>query len=257
MSISRLWALSGGRLTMAGADLMEGGSGVAQLVVSSFLIDHGDRMVLVDTGLDPLAAGGLETDVYRAVGDAMVIHLEPGETLGRQLLRIGRRPSQVTDVVLTHSHLDHTGGLAVVPQAKVHLQESEWQYVQQNLASDRGRALFKDFERLDTNRLVVHDGDVDLFGDTSFQMIHLPGHTPGNMAVLIRMPTRTVVLSGDTVHLRAGLDSETPMPSDWDQDRSASSIRRLKTLAESEDAPIWIGHDPDDWRAWQAPGSYR
>jgi len=43
----------------------------------------------------------------------------------REIERLGFRPEQVTDIVLTHGDVDHAGGLADFPHAQVHLSEEE------------------------------------------------------------------------------------------------------------------------------------
>jgi len=89
--------------------------------------------------------------------------------------------------------------------------------------------------------------EFDLFGDGSLVLLHMPGHTPGNASLLVRLQTRTILLAGDTAHLRSGLASDRPMPSDWDTLQSVQSLRRLKALAREHEATIWMLHDPEDW----------
>ena len=53
--------------------------------------------------------------------------------------------------------------------------------------------------------------DYDLFGDGSVQMLKTPGHTPGECTLLVDLPSRKFVLTGDTVHTRQDLAEEKPM----------------------------------------------
>ena len=55
----------------------------------------------------------------------------------------------------------------------------------------------------------------------------------------------------DTVHVRAAYGAEAALSHDTDQARA--SIRRIKQIAADENAEVWIGHDPDDWAAYDAP----
>jgi N-acyl homoserine lactone hydrolase len=53
----RLWALDGARLTLDRADMLDGAApGPVELVVPSFLVEHDEGLVLLDTGLAPEAA---------------------------------------------------------------------------------------------------------------------------------------------------------------------------------------------------------
>jgi N-acyl homoserine lactone hydrolase len=99
--------------------------------------------------------------------------------------------------------------------------------------------------------------DHDLFGDGSVVVLHTPGHTPGELSLLVRLKSRNFILTGDTVHLRQALEDEIPMPYDSNTELAIRSIRRLKLLRESADATVWITHDPEDWAEFQhAPYCY-
>jgi glyoxylase-like metal-dependent hydrolase (beta-lactamase superfamily II) len=99
--------------------------------------------------------------------------------------------------------------------------------------------------------------DHDLFGDGSIVILHTPGHTPGELSLLVRLPSRNFVLTGDTVHLRQGLEDELPMPYDHNTELAVQSIQRLKLIRDSADATVWISHDPEDWAEFEhAPACY-
>ena len=63
----------------------------------------------------------------------------------------------------------------------------------------------------------------------------------------MRLASRTFLLTGDAVHLRAALELEYHFPIDWDTRVALDSLRRIKRIAEAEEATVWITHDPDDW----------
>lgn len=95
--------------------------------------------------------------------------------------------------------------------------------------------------------------DTDLFGDSSVVALHLPGHTPGSLALLVRLPSGAVVLSGDTVHTREALEAEVAYPGDVDSLSARRSVRRLTALLQAERADLWIAHDPQDWQRYRGP----
>jgi hydroxyacylglutathione hydrolase len=71
---------------------------------------------------------------------------------------------QITDILLTHSHYDHTNGLNEILNAQVHLLEAEAQFW--------GHELNKP--------ALHHDGDTIQLGKTQIKILHTPGHTPGS-----------------------------------------------------------------------------
>jgi N-acyl homoserine lactone hydrolase len=100
---------------------------------------------------------------------------------------------------------------------------------------------------------VLTDGDHDVFGDGAITVLALPGHTPGNTGVLVRLARQAIILTMDTVHVRAAYEAEAALVHDTDQEQARASIRRMKQIAAAESAEVWIGHDPQDWAAYGAP----
>ncbi|MFD9894162.1 MBL fold metallo-hydrolase [Amycolatopsis sp. NPDC059027] len=168
---------------------------------------------------------------------------------------IGYACSDVTHVVVSHGHFDHTGGLSLFPHARRHLGAGELEHVHAHAEGELRACRAEDFAGL--TGWCEFDGDADVFGDGSVKIVHAPGHTPGNAALLVTLPTRTVLLTADTVHLRHAWEHELPMPIDHDHPRAIASIRRLKAIAAETGAEVWIPHDPEDWRAHRTPGARR
>jgi N-acyl homoserine lactone hydrolase len=249
----RMWALDGARLYLATADLVTGGEGVQEIPAPTFLIEHAQGLVLLDTGLDP-AASGREDEFYGELKPLVLARFGPELGVDAQLAAIGKSPADVTHVVVSHSHFDHTGGLRFFPHAKILIHEAEWQYVQGDPGPAVRKAAFDAVADADWQRL---SGDHDVFGDGAVTLLSLPGHTPGNYALLVRLPSQTVLLTADTTHLRRAYEAELPMPIDTDHSAAVEAIGALKRIAARESARVWICHEPADWAGWAAPSVYR
>jgi glyoxylase-like metal-dependent hydrolase (beta-lactamase superfamily II) len=88
------------------------------------LIDGKEGSILVDTG------PGLEDYAHkpwiiRSFQVVTQVPLDPEETAVRQIVRLGYDPAAVKDIILTHMHFDHCGGLPDFPHARVHLHKRE------------------------------------------------------------------------------------------------------------------------------------
>ncbi len=88
------------------------------------LVETDRGLLLVDTGL------GQDDYIHRAAILRLfqvitICPLDPGEAAVRQVAALGYQPEDVTDIVLTHMHFDHCGGLPDFPQARVHLHRRE------------------------------------------------------------------------------------------------------------------------------------
>ncbi|MDL5160525.1 N-acyl homoserine lactonase family protein [Actinomycetospora termitidis] len=250
MTARRLWALDGARLTMDRAEMLDGvAPGPVTLVVPSFLIEHDHGLVLFDTGLAPEAA----VDAQAAYGEiGRQIAFAPEKRVDRQLESFGFAPSQVTHVVVSHVHFDHTGGLRLFPRARFLLGEGDRAAVDDPEGSDLARA--EDLAPVRESDWTFVEGDLDLFGDRSVVMLAMPGHTPGNTSLLVRFPGRTMLLTGDTAHLRSAVETPAPMGADTDPNAAVASLHRVRALAEEEHAEVWVAHDPDDWTHFCGPG---
>lgn len=246
----RLWALDGARLTMDRAELLDGAEpGPVTLVVPSFLIQHPGGLVLFDTGLAPEAAHD-PVAAYGEIGAS--VSFEPRQRVDNQVRAVGFAASEITHVVVSHAHFDHTGGLRLFPDAQVLLGEGDRDAV---LGSDeQGIARAEDLAPTLSFDWTFLSGDHDLFGDGRLVVLAMPGHTPGNTSLLVRLPQRPLVLSGDTAHLRPALETKAPMSADTDPPAAVESLRRLDAVSARNGAAVWVTHDPADWNRFGAPG---
>jgi N-acyl homoserine lactone hydrolase len=199
--------------------------------VPAFLLDTGDERILIDTGLHPSAARDTEAFYGRPLFE---LELERDIT---ELLDV----STISRVVLTHLHFDHAGGLSLLPESiPVVVQRREWQAGHDPAAVERNFLFPRDYA-LGDRELVLVDGDHDLLGDGSVELLFTPGHTPGHQSV--RVGGR-LVIAGDVVHYASTLDDHRFPSFAEDFDAQARSANRLR---EMRDAGLRVlpGHDPD------------
>lgn len=242
-----MWALPGAELTVHRSLLMHGAEeGTLTLPCPSFLIEHPKGLVLFDTGCNPK----IIQDPVAYWGDfarGLPITWNQDQTLDKQIKGVGYKPSDVKYVVLSHAHLDHAGGLTYFPKAKFIVGANELRYAYWPDPDRRWAFIVDDYLPTRGYDWVELDHDLDLFGDGSLQFLYTPGHTPGECSLMVNLPNRKVLLTGDTVHLRAALDREAAMPIDVNQVQALLSLKRIKVIRDLQGATIWITHDPEDW----------
>lgn len=246
----RLRALEAPTMTTAAADLVVGAEGRVTFPSPAFLIEHERALVLFDTGFSPV----LHDDPFAFFGERAAlldVRTHPGQRLDRQLAALGFEPEDVTHVVLSHGHSDHAGGVRLLPRARLYAGPGELAWARSPApASARYFSFDADLAPIGAGRWTTVDSPAhDLLGDGSLTILHTPGHTPGQLCLSVRLPSQTVVLTGDTVHLREGLDRLAPYPHDWDPQLAVASLRRLAAL-ERDGSRLWIGHDPGDWERY-------
>ena len=252
-TVKRLWALEGGFLTEDRSKLVVGEAGPVTLPCPSFLIEHERGLVLVDTGMVPDAADD-PTGIYGDMANDAKISVRREHCVDSQIMALGLRLEDVTHVIMSHLHWDHTGGMYLFPHAQFFVMSGELQYAYWPLPA----APFYRCEDIDRTRSFawnqIENPELDFFGDGSIRILHMPGHTPGNASIVVNLANRTVILAADTAHLRSGFRRDLPMLSDYNTLQSVQSIRRLKQIANSLDAMVWITHDPTDWAVMTIPG---
>ena len=153
----------------------------------------GDRVVLIDAG-----SGMFLKERFAETGQ---VH----DGLGAG----GIDPQAVTDIIITHMHADHIGGLvkdgvSAYPQAGIHISADEWGFwTDPDLASKMPEdmapmiALLQMIAGILADQVIPHDGEADL-GD-GLRLLPAPGHTPGHCVVEITGADETVLILGDAV----------------------------------------------------------
>ncbi|MDP2957461.1 MAG: N-acyl homoserine lactonase family protein [Longimicrobiales bacterium] len=202
-----------------------------------WLVRGDGRVILVDSGFHrPRWFGSFDFSDY----------LRPDSAL----LEAGVDPADVTDLVLTHAHWDHMGGIDLFPNATVHLQREEYEYYTGPAWREGGRHGGIDEEdilalvRLNiAGKVMLVDGD-----DTEI----LPGirgytgarHTYASQYVLVE-GDEPFVLASDNCYLFRNLETHTAGATFLPEDRAGNeaALRRMAELAGST-ARVIPGHDP-------------
>ena len=224
--------------------------------ILAYLIETPNGRILYDVGCDyrKIADPVLRSRLY----DPMRPRFEPPamsdhQRIPQYLRRLNLTPQDIDIVFLGHLHSDHAGGLCDLPGCEVHVHRDELAAAQSGL--DGG--VFAD-ELAGSSQWRQQSGEYLV--TAGVQALESPGHTAGHMSLLIELPTGgPVILCGDAADLTENLQDEVAPGYCW-QDNEAlalSSIRKLKSLAKSEQAELWPNHDFDAYRSWPQFPSWR
>ncbi len=192
------------------------------------------KTFIVDTGFGKDMAEKRQRQLIRSPADG----LKP----------LGIDPLGVKDVIITHMHYDHAGGLDLFPNATYHIQEKEMAYTTGRCMCHG--ALSHSFEaehvsgmvrRLFEGRVAFHDGDEELAPGLSLHFIG--GHTMGLQAVRVLTRRGWVVIASDAAHLYANIEEERPYPIIYNLGDMLAGYGKLRRLA-STPAHVVPGHDP-------------
>ena len=246
MPAKRLWPLAGATITLDSGLVTMGTHGPLSVPIPTFLIEHPRGLVLFDTGLVPEAWDDPRA-VYGDLVDVFSLDCPPENTLEKQIQKAGFELSDITHVVISHSHFDHTGGMYLFPDAEFFMSEVDLRYAFWPDPPFRGFYRGADLDKTRDFKWNPLREDLDLFGDGSIVLLQTPGHTPGEISMMVELPSKKFLITGDAVHLRSGVTYECPCPVDYNGHQAIESIQRIKQLSTSQQAQIWVMHDPEDW----------
>jgi N-acyl homoserine lactone hydrolase len=238
----QLWRLDCGELWIANLDDMSDThayTGKSKLFTGScYLVRHGDRYLLWDTGLSRDALG---KPLERGQSDSESLAV----TIVDQLARLGVKPAQVEFVGISHYHFDHIGQAAEFPQATLLIGQGDLDVLARPGNENRAKRLAPWMAQ--GAKVEKINGDHDVFGDGSVVMLDLPGHTPGHHGLLVRLPKLgPVLLSGDVAHFRENLDTSGVPSFNVDRAQSLASMDRFTKLARNLRATVIIQHELQD-----------
>jgi glyoxylase-like metal-dependent hydrolase (beta-lactamase superfamily II) len=160
-------------------------------------------------------------------------------TLVEQLADAGIKPEDVDIVGISHMHPDHTGQAAQFPAARLLIGKADFEMA-------KGKEDPFTAWRTDPKKVTQVSADTDVFGDGSVTAVHLPGHTPDHLALLVRLPSGPVLLTGDLYHSTDARAKRGVPPFNTDRAQTLASMDRFEKLAKQTGAKVIIQHEPGD-----------
>lgn len=240
----KLWRMECGHVGNADLDMFADSYALAgerkDMVISCYLIRHGDTYMLWDAGFGAELAGKTEEPVPG-------VTVSVKRTLVDQLREIGVRPEQVSLLGISHMHYDHVGQAASFPKAKLLIGAADLA-----ILSTYPKDPLLEPHRLDpwlkggAPREGVA-GDKDIFGDGTVTMLALPGHTPGHHGLLVRLKDKgPVLISGDLYHVAEQVPVAGVPRFNMDRVATLSSQQRFAALVTALHPITIIEHEPAD-----------
>lgn len=184
--------------------------------------------------VERVVVGPIRTNCWLVGDDASgpLLVIDPGAEDERVLATIAGRP--VAAIVLTHGHFDHAGAVRALVAATgapfaIHAADAG----RVTSALENGSVSFGVPASAPAPDRLLTEGDCVRAGELDFTVLHLPGHTPGGVALL----GGGHLFSGDT--LFAGTMGRTDLPG-GDSAAMRASAARLVTLPP--DTRVHPGH---------------
>ncbi|MCF6268884.1 MAG: MBL fold metallo-hydrolase [Melioribacteraceae bacterium] len=214
-----------------------------KLKTRHMLLLSSDKKILIDTG----SGKNWSEKFERIYGIDYSQH-----DLLPALEKVGVKPAEITDVILTHLHFDHIGGAVLFengkpvpafPNAIYHVQQRQYEWALN--PSDRDKASYFN-ERFVTlaeeGILKQYSGDYQF--DENINLIVVNGHTPSQQLVKVSDSTNTMLYCADLVPLSSHISPPYIMGYDLNPLETLKEKQTILQKAVDENWHLFFEHDP-------------
>jgi glyoxylase-like metal-dependent hydrolase (beta-lactamase superfamily II) len=183
------------------------------LSANALLVRTGARVILIDTGLGPRSGALL-----------------------RSLALTGLSPGEVTDVLITHPHSDHIGGLLdaqgglAFPKATIRMASAAWDWMKQTAPPAMVNTVAPRIRTFQPGAAIA----------PGVRSVSLPGHTPGHVGYEIVSAHSRLIDTGDVAHSSIVSLARPQWAIEFDSDRSLGRETRVATLAALAKSREWV-----------------
>jgi glyoxylase-like metal-dependent hydrolase (beta-lactamase superfamily II) len=176
------------------------------------------------------------------------------------LAKLGMKPEDITDVIITHLHWDHADGMDLFPNAKIWIQNEEYLYYAGAAWQPGGKSGGIDQDDVLTlvklnmaHRVNLVDGDGKEIIDGI--TVYTGGrHTFASQYVGVKTVGGTYVIASDNMYLYENLQKHVPITQTFDAVSNLKAQDRMKQIA-SRPEMIIPGHDPEVFVRYPKPGN--
>lgn len=196
--------------------------------LQNFVIDTGKEIILVDTGFPAEEKFPVTKDSVITFGDKVADYVDA-------LKAAGYEPAQVSKILVTHKHPDHTGELRAFPNAKIYISRIEADDMK--LTGDNVvRVDFTDgaFKNFDACQKIA-DGVYYIFA---------PGHTKGNSIVIVDAGDKFYMIHGDITYTDEALIENKLSVANEDLNAARNTLDKVRAFIKANPTVYLSTHTP-------------
>jgi glyoxylase-like metal-dependent hydrolase (beta-lactamase superfamily II) len=175
------------------------------------------------------------------------------ERLENQLALLGLKPTDISYVLMSHLHMDHTGYLhmfkdsAEIYVSKEEIMTASAAVMNSTDVSTHGWYI-RDEVLCSVKKYNYIDRDTEIF--PGITLMPLPGHTPGCLGCMLELESGVKILTGDAIYGDYVFHGNVPGVLN-DIAAFHESVRKVKEYQKKYNAEIWFPHDADQFAKWE------
>ena len=199
--------------------------------LQNFLIDTSNEVILVDTGFaKDFAAPAKKLGAPLFMGEKVKDYMDG-------LAELGYKPEQVTKILITHKHPDHTGVIKEFPNAKVYIGPEDADAMNlegENIVRAEYVESYKNFPHAQK----VADG---------IWFIEAKGHTKGNSIIIAESEGLFYMFHGDVTYCDAALKANKLSIVFEDKDAARETLDRVRQFIKDNPTVYLSTHCPEGY----------
>ena len=214
-----------------------------KLSTRHLILESDSKKIIIDTGM-----GNKWDDKSKNI-----YAIDENFSMNSALEKNGIKSEEITDVILTHLHFDHTGGSTVqnngklepaFPNAKYYVQKQNFDWARKPSGRDKGSYLNENFLPLfEEGMLNFIIGNAKF--DDEIEMIVINGHTFGQQMVKISDVSNTFLFCADLIPTFAHIPLAYIMGYDLQPLVTLEEKKKYLKIAVNENWKLFFGHDPE------------
>ena len=200
--------------------------------LQNFLIDTGSEVILIDTGFqNGFVAPAKKLGAPLYMGESVKDYMDA-------FTDMGYRPEQVTKILITHKHPDHTSALQYFPNAKIYI------------STEDADAMKLEGENI--IRVTYKDGSYHNFPKSEkiadgIYYIEAKGHTKGNSIIIVEKDELFYMIHGDVTYCDAALKANKLSIVFEDINAARETLDRVREFIKNNSTVYLSTHCPEGY----------
>ncbi|MBS1609966.1 MAG: N-acyl homoserine lactonase family protein [Bacteroidetes bacterium] len=215
----------------------------------AWVIEHPEGVFVIDTG-DIEEADHIDfykhenfISKFNLLAMANKRKITKDDEINNQLTKININPGEVSKVILTHLHGDHTDGLKFFPTNEILVNELEYQHPYGNLPTTYPKWFKPTLFNFTKNRIDVFDKGYPITKGEDLWLVPTQGHTHNHCSVLFKTDNEHLLFAGDTSYNQQQLTDNVFAGSNIDIKQSQDTYKMIKSYAAKYPVIYLPSHD--------------
>lgn len=222
------------------------------LPIYAWVIEHQEGLIVVDTGETARTAeAGYFPRWQPYYKLAVRMDVSPEQEIGLQMKKLGLDPEDVKQVILTHLHTDHAGGMHHFPNSKFLVSEKEYRsalglpgMIQGYLPHRWPEWFSPQFIHFEHKGIGPFEESYSVTKAGDVTIVPTPGHTPNHTSVIVKIDEISYFLAGDTSYTQDLLLEKHPDGVSPNPEIARQTIDKILQYSKSEPTVYLPTHDP-------------